>query len=984
MGMGRRWIGSTAGAAVLLALLAAPGDAAGTAASFNPDPVDFGNVQSGSALAYVTATNQASTSRTFRDTQLNLGAGFAPDDNATPTTGRDQACYSNGPSFTTYVEVAPGDSCRLYYRFTPPTTGSFSAQPQIEVRDPNGPASEVDAIVLRASSFTPSPATTGAFTVSPTSLGFGNVAVGQSRTMATTLTNTSNGNVQVHTAYPAGSPFSTAASSTCHQPTGPALVLAPHDTCTIAVTFAPVLNGAVSGAVSISLTPADGLRGSTEAYSSTTRLVTKSMRLRGTGVGPKFTLTPTSLSFGTVTVGGGKTLPVTVKNTSTVPLEFASSGGTAPQFAVVLGDQNASDCTGGELVDNGGPFPDFESRSQVIGPGQTCRMTIGFAPSAAGALSATLPIQAYAAQGPVGSFRDPSGQTAIGGLSLKVSGTGAVPTFTMSKTSLAFGNVTQTDGKAVAVTFKNTSTIRLQFGSDLATDSTFAVLPSDGITSCMSEEYVPPDWENPFGSTLRRYRAVAPGASCGLTFVFQPSELGPASHTLPVQIYQALGGAGFQDAGVDVATRQIGATGTGVAPTFTFSPSSLAFGQRTVASFKKIVVTVKNTSPVPLQFSSSLSTIGTPYLLVVPETDQGTNCMRRYTVTQFPDPDVVVDESRAVAPGATCTFTFGYDPQTVGASTAQLPVTFYRSSASAGFASPGLALGTTTLKATGTAVVPTFSFTPGTIAYGNVTVGGTKTVAVTVKNTSDAMLAFGTSFTTVGSPYAFVPPQDAPQGASCLYDTYYPPQFPGDPGFTDRSYRTVAPGATCVLTFAFTPTSKGAAPAGSFPVQVYDAYNSPGSYTSNVGQQRAAGTIKATGSGVAGTFTLTPGTLSYGTVPVGSHRTLTTVVKNTSTSPAQYAITVPRDTYRVALVSDDAPADCIANDDGDLSYVTVAPGASCDLRIDFRPAAAGADNQTIKVDAYAAVNTPGFYSSSPGTQVVGSKNLTVTGRGSQP
>ncbi|WP_188113306.1 choice-of-anchor D domain-containing protein [Nocardioides humilatus] len=977
------------GAVIVLALLAAPGEAAGTAASFNPDPLDFGNVQSGSALGYVTATNESSSARTFRDTVINLGAGFTTDNNLAATTGRDQACYFNGPSDVVQVQVAPGGTCRLYYRFTPGSDGSFSAQPLIQVQDPLSSASEVDPIVLRASSYTPDPATRGAFTLSPASLAFGTVPVGQTKSLSTTLTNTSDGNVQVHTAYPAGSQYRTDPTSTCTQTGGPAVVLVPDATCTIVVTFTPVLDGASNISTSISLTPASGAPGTTVPYESNTRLVSKSLPLRGTGVGAKFSLSPRSLSFGTVSTYGYKSLPLTVKNTSTGPLEFGASFGSVASFQVILPEtQSPTNCLWGETVGSGFPGDPqvVEPRSQVIASGATCVISVLFHPFAAGELSATIPIRSYGASGAVGGWQDTSGSTVTGGASVKATGTAAEPTFTLSKSSLAFGDVTVTDVKRLEVTMKNTSTIPLQFGSDVASDYTFRPVPSDAANSCMSEELVPPqDWDDPpFGTLVRQYRSVPAGGSCVLTFGFFTYELGTASFSLPVQVYRAPGAGGFMDSGAPLATRQIPATGTGVAPTLQFSPSTLAFGKRTVSSAKSVVVTIKNTSPVPLQLGSSQPTDGGTYRAVLPTGDTGSNCMRG---TYVPDPNPflpphLVYEYRIVGASQSCSMSFVYYPSALGETSAQIPITYYRSyQPSSTFSDAGFSLGSTSIKATGTAVAPTFSFSPSKVAFGDVTVGGTRTVEVTVKNTSDAYLAFDTTYSTQGSPYRFVMPQDGPQGASCVYETYQPPQFPGDPGLTETHYRTVAPDATCVLTFALSPTATGAAPDATFPVQVYEAYNLPGSYSTSVGQQRASGALKATGSGVASTFTLTPATLAYRTVSIGSSKTLTTVIKNTSKSPAAYDIAITNSAYRVAFATDHDPADCISRTGSQTTYVTVAAGASCDLRIEFLPSTLGSANASFTVNAYAPYALPGFYSENHGPDVIGSKVLKLTAKG---
>lgn len=234
--------------------------------------------------------------------------------------------------------IATGSGCEIRVRFTPDSEGAKSGM--LTVVTPNG----VLSVALRGSG---SPAR---FALAPvTGLDFGEIAVGANNVLAATLTNTgSSGPIGAFSA--AGADFALSSDSSCV--TGQ--LLATNASCAIRVRFAPSSSGAKTG--SLSLATASG---------------SLSVALRGSGLPPKFAVSPAVLAFGQMLVG-------TTKDLSAV---FSNSGATGSigSFAV-SGD-------GFQLSSNS-----TCQTGQVLAAGATCEIHVLFAPTSEGAKSGTLTI----------------------------------------------------------------------------------------------------------------------------------------------------------------------------------------------------------------------------------------------------------------------------------------------------------------------------------------------------------------------------------------------------------------------------------------------------------------------------------------------------------------------------------------------------------------------------------------------------------------
>jgi hypothetical protein len=196
---------------------------------------------------------------------------------------------------------------------------------------------------------------------------------------------------------------------------------------------------------------------------------------------------------------------------------------------------------------------------------------------------------------------------------------GIVAQYSVSATSLAFGNEplnVLTAPQVITVT--NTGTIPL---------------PLTSITL----SNVPP---HPFSETTTCGSSVAVGGSCTISIVFNPLTAGSKAAALTIK------------AGNGGGTQTVALTGTGVVPTYTVSPTSLAFGSEPLlVPTAPHVITVKNTSSIALPVSSITLSSPSPH----PFSETNT-C------------------GTSVAVGATCTISVVFNPLLAGAKAAVLSV----------------------------------------------------------------------------------------------------------------------------------------------------------------------------------------------------------------------------------------------------------------------------------------------------------------------
>ncbi len=434
--------------------------------------------------------------------------------------------------------IAPNANCTINLTFTPSAAGARSAT--LTVSHNATPASSAVALSGTGVAVV---VTTPGVTVAPATLSFGTSTIGTA-TGSQNVTVTSTGSAALNlSAISTGSSEFVVSGGTCTASSS----LPPSTNCAISITFTPSAAGARSATLTVSHNASGG--SSTAGLSGT-----------GTAVvitAPIAQLTPTTLSFGSSTVGTATaTQTVTVGNTGNAPLVLSSIATASTEFAVSGGT-----CTA----------------SSSIAPGANCSIVLGFTPSAAGARSATLTV----------SHNGTGGSSAAA-----LSGTGVAvvvlaPIAQVAPTSVSFGtlnvgaaSVTQ----SVIVTNAGTTTLTL---SGIATGSTeFAI----------------------GGGTCSASSTVASSASCTILLAFTPNAVGLRSATLTIG-HNAVSGS---------AT--VALTGTGAAvvlntPSAQVAPSSISFGSSAVGvATASQSVTVSNSGTAALVVSG-MSTASTEFVI---------------------------------------------------------------------------------------------------------------------------------------------------------------------------------------------------------------------------------------------------------------------------------------------------------------------------------------------------------------------------------
>ena len=302
-------------------------------------------------------------------------------------------------------------------------------------------------------------------------------------------------------------PILTPASST-------AGALASGSSCDIDVSFKPIAVGLDSGSL---LLTDDSLNAVPDP--------TQTILLNGTGTGtgaPQAVLSPTSLSFGNVTVGSiGAPQSITLLNPGTSALTLTSvsiSGANATKFA------QTNNC------------------GTSLAAGANCTITVTFSPDAVGGYSASITVSDNASGSP---------QTA------SLTGTGVTPTAPQAvliPTSLAFGNLTTgSTSAAQKITLSNPGTGALAVSS-------IAVIGANASRFAQT---------NTCGSSL------AVGSTCTIAVTFSPDIAGVYSASISVA----------DNASGSPQTASLTGTGVAAAsPQAVLSPASLSFPTTNVGS----------------------------------------------------------------------------------------------------------------------------------------------------------------------------------------------------------------------------------------------------------------------------------------------------------------------------------------------------------------------------------------------------------------
>src|SRR5205807_582782 len=223
--------------------------------SVTPATVSFGNVLAATTVVQNLAPTNSYPVSLHDALPIFTGAGFSISGLTFPLT------------------LPAGQSSSLSVQFAPTATGSASGSVSLVSNAPNSPST----IALSGTGVQPQ------LSITPASVTFGNAVVGTTNTQTITLTNPGTANLTISQATVSGQSFTMTGLNI-------PLILGAGQTTSFNVAYVPSSAGSVTGSLSLV----------SDAPNSPTTLA-----LSGTGVAATLQLTtsPTSLSFGNVTVG---------------------------------------------------------------------------------------------------------------------------------------------------------------------------------------------------------------------------------------------------------------------------------------------------------------------------------------------------------------------------------------------------------------------------------------------------------------------------------------------------------------------------------------------------------------------------------------------------------------------------------------------------------------------------------------------------------
>jgi len=314
------------------------------------------------------------------------------------------------------VTISAGQSMALQATFAPKAAGTATGAITVTSNATNPTSTVALSGSAVAASYTMS--------LSPSSLNFGNVSAGSSSKQNLQVSNTGNSSVTVTQAVASGAGISVSGL-------GAPVTLAPSQSLTLAVTFAPTTAGATAGSVTV--TNNDGVN----AVAAVT----------GTQVQPGLSLTPTSASFGSVVTGNTNSQTVQIKNSGTSSLTVSQATVTGAGFTL-----------------SGLALP------LTLSPSQTGNFNVQYAPQSAGSVSGGVSIVSNAPNSPAT-------------VALSATGVLASHTISVNPGSLSFGSVTDGSSAAQGFTVTNTGNSNVAISGITATGTGYSLLSGAGAVT---------------------------------------------------------------------------------------------------------------------------------------------------------------------------------------------------------------------------------------------------------------------------------------------------------------------------------------------------------------------------------------------------------------------------------------------------------------------------------------------------------------------
>ena len=367
--------------------VALTGSVASQNLSADPTSKAFGNVN----------VNSSSSAQTFTITNtgnVSLGIGTIS------IAGTNASEFAKSSDNCDSATVTPGSTCTLQVTFSPTSFGSKSATLSIPSNDPDGATD----VALTGTGLA------NEINVSPTSLAFGNVVIGQTRNLDITVTNQGNADLTISSVGLAGAGYSliqTIADST---------VISGGGSATITVRLTPAAETSYTGAVTVNADDTDE--------------PTVAVTLSGAGItAPTANLTITPA--GTINFGNNDIDTTSDDSTNTITV---TSDGT---LDLVIGTVSLDDATNYTITSDA-----CSGQTVAYSGSGTCQIIVKFNPTTVGSKAATVTIPSN--NGNIDATVDQTSTKNLTGVGIQYG-------LTVTPSTLNFGTVLLPDNSASGI-----------------------------------------------------------------------------------------------------------------------------------------------------------------------------------------------------------------------------------------------------------------------------------------------------------------------------------------------------------------------------------------------------------------------------------------------------------------------------------------------------------------------------------------------------
>jgi len=742
----------------------------------------------------------------------------------------------------------------------------------------------------------PTVSQSGNLSIAAPNLNFGTVLVGHSEVLTNTLLNTSDSRITVLRAAVDKSDFSIAGDKL-------PVTLAPGDSVPFSVAYNPRAHGKSTGTVALDTTTATS---TTIASASTT------FTASGNAVNPgQLTVTPSSITFGSVPVG----------TTQTQSATLANSGGSSLTISQATVNGNGFTLSGLTM-----PL--------TLGAGQSVVVNVSFTPPAGGpdsgsiALAFVVSTQGHNGKGHGGGLAGTNSTVMV-----PVSGTGMTAgQLVATPASVSLGNVqvgtnqtqqvTITNSGGTIVTISQATTIGTGFSaSGLALPLALAAGQSQSFTVTFAPQVagtvsgsisLASDATNPTLSILLSATAVTPGS-----LVSNPSSL--SFGNVQTGTSQTLSATLTNSGGTSVTISQASASGSGYTLSGLSLPTTLSAGQSKTFSVQfapqtsgsvsgNVAITSDASNPtlnVPLSGSGvTPGTLGaSPSSLSFGTVLVGNNSSLQETLTNTGGSSLTISQANVSGSG----FSVSGVPATLAAGqSANFNVTFAPQSSGAVTGSVSIVsnASNSTLKITlsGTGATPgILSASSQTLSFGSVQVNGSATQSETLTNTGGTTITVSQANVSGGSGFSI-------SGLNLPL--------------------TLIAGQSFTFGTTFAPTA-----AGSVTGTI--------SLTSDASNSTLTISLSGTGT-VPGQLSVSPSTLDFSSVVIGQSKNMTATLSATGSNVTVSSASASTSEFTLSGVS---------------FPFTITAGQSKAITVTFTPQSSGTASATISF-ASSASNSP--------------------------